>query len=251
MTRRTSSRSAAGFSLLEVMVALAVLAMSFMALAELSGAALRNHAYARGLSEATLLARGKLAELEERYEDLGFKDFDEQDEGNFADAGRPDVRWKVELVRPNPNLSADQLVATLAGAEGGDAQGLIAKLFGGDTSDSKDGKSSGPKATAGAAGAMAGQMLTSQLTAFGEQLKQALREMRLTVSWNDGKPRSFTITEHLVVLNPRAPGGSRGDSPDVPQNLAAAAGVANAAAAAANAAGAVTGQTQSAQGAKK
>lgn len=252
MTRRTFRRRAAGFSLLEVMVALAVLAMSFMALADLSGSALRNHAYARGLSEATLLARGKLAELEEHYEDLGFKDFDEQEEGDFADAGRRDVRWKVELVRPDPKLSADQLVATLAGAEGGDAQALIGKLFGGDTSDSKDGKSTGPKAATGAAGAMAGQMLTSQLTAFGEQLKKSLREMRLTVSWNDGKPRSFTVTEHLVVLNPRAPGGSRGDSPDVPQNLAAAAGAANVAGAAANAAAAVTGQQpQSAQGAKK
>ncbi len=212
-----------GFSLLEVMVALAVLAMAFMALADLGGGALRNHAFARDLSAATLLARGKLAELEEKYEDVGFKDFDEQEDGDFADAGRPDVKWRVELVRPDPHLSAEQLVATLAGAEGGDAQALVGKLFGGGAS-SGDGKSSGPTTAPGAAGAMAGQMLQTQLTAFGEQLKKSLRELRLTVAWNDGKPRSFAVTEHLVVLNPRAPGGARGDSPDVPPNLATTAG---------------------------
>lgn len=236
--RARGLRSGQGFTLLEVMVALAVLAGAFMALAELGGSALRNHAYARDLSAATLLARGKLAELEERYEDSGFKDSDEQDQGDFSDAGRADMRWTVELVRPDPHLSASDLMGVLAGVEGGDPQELLAKLFGGgsDAGASKA-KGSGPTTTAAAGTAgMAGQLLQTQLTAFGEQLKKALREMRLTVSWNDGKPRSFTVTEHLVVLNPRAPGGARGDSPDLPPNLARAA-VASAVSGAAGAAG--------------
>jgi general secretion pathway protein I len=212
-----------GFTLLEVMVALAVLAGAFMALAELGGSALRNHAYARDLSAATLLARGKLAELEERYEDAGFKDSDETDEGDFADAGRPDVRWTVELVRPDPQLSPAELVGLLAGAEGGDPQELLAKLFGTSGTDAADGEQSGGPTTMAAAGAgVAGQVLQTQLTAFGEQLKKSLRELRLTVSWSDGKPRSFTVTEHLVVLNPRAPGGARGEFPDLPPTVAGA-----------------------------
>jgi hypothetical protein len=65
-------------------------------------------------------------------------------------------------------------------------------------------------------------MLQTQVTAFGETLKKSLREMRLTVSWTDGKvPREITVSTYLVVLNPRAPGGARGDNPDVPPNLAA------------------------------
>lgn len=78
------------------------------------------------------------------------------------------------------------------------------------------------------------KLIQSQVTAFGETLKKSFREMRLTVAWRDGRvPRSFTITTHLVVLNPRAPGGVRGDNPEVPANLAsAAAGVAGAAGAA-------------------
>jgi general secretion pathway protein I len=220
----TGAAAPAGFTLLEVMVALAVLAGAFMALAELGGSALRNHAYARDLSAATLLARGKLAELEERYEDLGFKlDGDESEEGDFADAGRPDVRWSLELVRPDPQLAPAELVSLLAGAEGGDPGELVAKLFGGgDAGASGDAQAGGPTTMAGAGAGLAGQALQMQLTAFGEQLKRSLRELRLTVSWNDGAPRSFTVTEHLVVLNPRAPGGARGDNPDLPPTVAGA-----------------------------
>jgi hypothetical protein len=71
--------------------------------------------------------------------------------------------------------------------------------------------------------AMFTTLLQARLTAFGEALKQSLREMRLTVSWPSGaETRSFTVTTHLVVLNPKAPGGARGDSPDVPPSMAAA-----------------------------
>jgi general secretion pathway protein I len=216
--RPTAAR--AGFTLLEVMVALALLAASFMALAELAGQALRNHAAARDVSAATLLARGKLAELEEKYEDQGFKDFDEEDEGDFTEEGRPDVRWKVELVRPDPQLSADQLVGLFGGGEGQDVQGLLGSLMG---TAAQGAAAGGPRPDQGAATAVAGQLVQTQLTAFGEKLKKAFRELRLTVSWLDGRaPRSLTVTTHLVVLNPKAPGGARGDSPDVPPNLAAA-----------------------------
>ena len=57
-------RRVRGFTLLEVMVALALLAAAFMALADLGGNALRNYGYARDLTAATLLARGKMVELE-------------------------------------------------------------------------------------------------------------------------------------------------------------------------------------------
>jgi hypothetical protein len=196
--------------------------------------------YARDLAEATLLARGKMAELEQKYEDEGFKDFDQSDDGDFADAKRPDLRWHVDLVRPAGDLSADQLVSMLAGS-GSDAQGLIAKLMGGGAAaaagsaapGTSSGSASQPTAAGGglAMGALT-KLIQSQVTVFGEQLKKSFREMRLTVAWRDGKTaHGFTVTTHLVVLNPRAPGGVRGDNPEVPSNLAAstAAGVAGAA----------------------
>jgi prepilin-type N-terminal cleavage/methylation domain-containing protein len=139
------SSRARGFTLLEVMVSLALLAAALMAMADLSGGALRNHAYARDLSAATLLTRGKIAELEQKYEDQGFKDFDETEEGDFHEEGRPDMRWRLQLVKPDPNLAPEQLVALLAGASSGDPQELIGKLVGSATG----------AAVAGAAGATA------------------------------------------------------------------------------------------------
>jgi general secretion pathway protein I len=218
MRRRRASRPrAAGFTLLEVMVALALLAAALMAMADLAGNALRNHAYARDLSAATLLARGKMAELEQKYEDAGFKDFDEEEAGNFADEGRPDLEWQLALVKPDADLSSDQLVALLAGM-GGDSTDLMAKLMGGAGAA---GAAAGGPATASPLAGLLGGFLQSQLTAFGETLKRSFREMRLTVSWRDGKTsHGFTVTTHLLVLNPRAPGGARGDNPEIPPSVA-------------------------------
>ncbi len=207
-----------GFTLLEVMVALAILAAGLMAIADLSGNALRNHAYARDLSLATLLARGKLAELEEGWQDSGFRDFDEEKDGDFADEGHPEFKWRAELTRPDPHLSSDQLFGMLAGL-GGDAstQDVLAKLMGGTTPSG-----GGPQVTAGAAGAAMATTLQAQIDAFAEQVKKALRHLTLTVAWRDGRQvREMTVSTHLVVLNPRAPGGQRGQDPDVPPGLVA------------------------------
>ena len=94
------------------------------------------------------------------------------------------------------------------------------------------GSGAGAAASPGAAvpGGALGGVLRGQLTAFGEALKRSLRELRLTVSWKDGKrDHGFTVSTYLVVLNPRAPGGARGPDPDVPPNLAAAAAATQAA----------------------
>jgi general secretion pathway protein I len=206
---------ARAFTLLEVLVALAVLSLGLMAVADLAGTALRQHGYARDLTVATALARGKMAELEEAYEDKGFKDFDENEEGDFADQGRPGFAWRVEAKKPDTTLGPEQLLGVLLGQAGEDAstQELLQKLMG-----------TGGQAQ-GAPGGLLGGVLSAQLTAFGEQLKKSFRQVTLTVAWRDGRTlHQFDVTTHLVVLNPRAPGGARGAYPDVPPNLPATSG---------------------------
>ncbi len=201
---------ARAFTLLEVLVALAVLSLGLMAVADLAGTALRQHGYARDLTVATALARGKMAELEEAYEDKGFKDFDENEEGDFADQGHPGFAWRVEVKKPDTTLGPEQLLGVLLGQAGEDAstQELLQKLMG-----------TGGQAQ-GAPGGLLGGVLSAQLTAFGEQLKKSFRQVTLTVAWRDGRTlHQFDVTTHLVVLNPRAPGGARGVWPDVPPNL--------------------------------
>ncbi len=213
MTRR-------GFTLLEVMVALTILVGALLAISDLTGSALRNHAYARDLTAATLLARGKMAEVVERYEDEGFRDEDEAAEGDFAEEGRPEFRWKLEVIRPRADLTPDRLLGALLG--GGDdaaTQEMVTQLLGGGP---RAGAGAGPQVGASPFGAAMAGMLQGQLAAFGESLRKSLREVRLTVAWPGGKEgHRFTVATHLVVLNPRAPGGQRGTEPDVPPGLVA------------------------------
>ncbi len=211
---------ARAFTLLEVLVALTVLSMGLMAAADLAGTALRQHGYARDVTVATTLARGKMAELEETYQDKGFKDFDESDEGTFADQGQPGFAWRVEVRKPDTTLAPEQLLGVLLGQAGGDAsiQELLQKLMG---AGGQGGQAQG------AVGGLLGGVLSAQLTAFGEQLKKSFRQVTLTVAWKDGRTvHQFDVTTHLVVLNPRAPGGARGAYPDVPPNLSAGAAAA-------------------------
>ncbi len=215
--RARPSACSRGFTLLEVMVALGLLAAALMAISDLVGNALRNHAYARDLSLATLLARGKMAEVEEQYEDSGFKDFDDEQDGDFEEQGHKEFQWLLQVRKPEADLSAEQLLGLLAGVGGGSTQEILAKLMG-----SAQASGGGPKMDLGPASALLAGMLQTQLTAFGEAIKKSLREVRLTVAWRDGKEtHRFSVVTHMVVLNPKAPGGQRGTQPDVPPNLAA------------------------------
>jgi general secretion pathway protein I len=208
------------------MVALAILAAALMAVADLSGGALRNFAHARDLSDATLLARARLAELEERFEDSGFRDADETLEGDFSDMGRSDVRWKADVLRPSTQLSAEQLLSVFLGSspDDVDTQQMLAKLLGGGApgGGGPTGAAAGPAGSAAALapGGALGAVLQAQLKAFAEELRKSLRELRLTVTWQDGRRKEeLSVATHLVVLNPKAPGGARGASPDVPANV--------------------------------
>lgn len=205
MTRRRPPR---GFTLLEVMVALAILAMGLMALSDVTGGALRNHVRASQLDVATLLARGKMVELEERFERKGFRDFDETEEGTFEADGHAEVRWSLQVLRPRVELGPERILSLLTGGARGDGEGgdplqaLAAQL----APAAKPGEPQ--TATAGSAGSAAtAAALQAQLTTLGEQIKKGVREVRLTVDWPEGLRRSsFTVVTHLVVLSPTEPG---------------------------------------------
>lgn len=190
---------ASGFTLLEVMVALSILAGAMLAISQMTSAALRNHTRAAQLEVATLLARGKLAGLQDGFDKDGFRDFDQTDEGTFEADGHPEVRWKLEVVKPQVELGPDQILAVLLGAKGeGEGSLDLASLLGSKTKQTD--KESGIETAFPGAGAMAG-MMQVQLTRIGEQIKNGVREVRLTVSWKDGaRDESFTVVTHLVAF---------------------------------------------------
>ena len=206
MTRARTLRVSAGhgggrgFTLLEVMVALSILAMGLTALSDVTGGALRNHVRASRLDQATLLARGKMVEVEERFERVGFRDFDQDEEGTFEAEGHADLRWSLQVVRPKVELGPERILGLLTGGAGGSGDGLASLL--GQLAPGAGEPQAVTPATAVVAGA-----LQAQLTTLGEQIKKGVREVRLTVSWPEGKGRSsFTVVTHMVVLAPTEPG---------------------------------------------
>jgi general secretion pathway protein I len=218
MTRRDRA-----FTLLEVMVALAVLALALSAASDVVGGALRNHVRARQLEVATMLARGRLAEAEARYEEEGFRDSDQSEAGTFEDEGHPEVTWKLEVIRPQVELGADDVLRALTGIEGGVAGLLGLDAKGQPLGGAPAGGASAP--TVSLAGtpmaAAALGLIQQQLVSLGEQLKAGLRELRLTVAWKDGAVgESFTVVTHQMVLRTGAQRRLANQAPRaIPTNL--------------------------------
>lgn len=212
------------FTLLEVVVALAILAMSLMAILDVNGQAVYSHVYARKLTVATLLARSKMTDLEQKLYDEGLNADDEEDAGDFSDEGWPSFKWRSKVIVPQTNgLPPEQLFAAvfnLGSMAGGDGSaGLLSALFGGgggDLASMAKGAGLPTDATGGAAGGLGGLlaglgpmagMLQTLLTQMTDQLTNSVREVHLTVSWKEGSlTESIDLVTHVVSLGP---GGDR------------------------------------------
>lgn len=106
---RRTLRKAAGFSLIEVMVALAVLAVGLLAMAPLVSQAIVRGSYARKSTAAQLLAQDLLERLraEIRY-----------DGGLQGEPVLPAGEWKFDVLPHTPDLDANHAGCHLAGDDG-------------------------------------------------------------------------------------------------------------------------------------
>ena len=84
-------RSVSGFTLLEVMVALAILSIALTSIYRLHGQTMDLSSRARFYSQAPLLAQGKLSEIERE----GIAEA-RDDSGDFEEA-YPDYTWSVDV----------------------------------------------------------------------------------------------------------------------------------------------------------
>lgn len=202
-----------GFTLLEVVVALAILAVSLVAVLDINAQSVASHVYARRLTVATLLARSKMVDLEQKLHDQGMNIDDEEDSGDFSEEGWPSYQWRAKIVAPRTNgLSPEQLFSALLNIPLGDGKdgpaGVLSGLFG------ASGKPpAGPRGTAdtsgnaanallGAMGPMAG-LASQQFTQMVDQLQKSVREVQLTVTWKEGRTtESFDLVTHVVSLGP-------------------------------------------------
>jgi general secretion pathway protein I len=179
-----------GFTLLEVMISLAILAVALVALSDLNGSAVQMHAYGRRATTATLLVQSKMLDLEELLQKEGLRDFDDERHGTFEDEA-PGYSWRAEILRPDVKLDEAALLGMM---------GMGPSSKGGSPAAGGTG-GTGPTASALAtAGPFAG-MIQGQAKTFIETLKKSVRELRVTVAWMDGKAeRSVSASQQIVIL---------------------------------------------------
>jgi len=165
-----------GFTLIEVVVALAILAVSLTVFLEVQASSMANAARARDLTVATLLARSKMIDIEQHIVSEGFTSGDVDEEGKFSEEGHEEIAWHYTVSEVELDLSS--------------LDGLMSKLSGGDDKDQ---------------GAMPGQMagmiggLAGSLQGLTTQMGQSLRAVELTVSWPAGAPKKESIHVHAIV----------------------------------------------------
>jgi len=86
-----TQRSRSGFTLLEIMIALAVVSISFVVLLGLRNRDISLASYSRNITVSTLLARQKITEVSvEGFPELGFS------EGGFGET-YPKFKWRQEV----------------------------------------------------------------------------------------------------------------------------------------------------------
>jgi type II secretion system protein I len=164
--KRLVRNNRSGFTLLEVLVATAIMALALTSIFTISGRSIIDEDHAKQMNIVAMLARNKMIETEL---DIEGKTFDEYEKDKTAPFETPfeDYSWKRTVKEIKfPNLGG-------GGGGGGSSQ-----------NESEDQTS---------------DMLSKLITNF---LSKAIREVSVSIIWKrSGKDQSFTVTTYWVDLN--------------------------------------------------
>src|SRR5258708_16623855 len=100
MRRAVIKPGVAGFTLLEIMVALAILAMTLVVLLEIITNNVRATNHSKLTTAATFLARGKMIDIEDDIIANGFTDNDQTASAAFQHQASPGYRCHSLAYRP-------------------------------------------------------------------------------------------------------------------------------------------------------
>ncbi len=199
MNRIRSSRC--GFTLIEVMLALAVLALALMVLVKgvygnIAGA---QDAFYMGV--ATDLARGKMYDLEEELLQEGYQETEQEITGDFSEEGWPAITWKARIEPVElPNYDVLMGLSKDQGGEardagtgpGGEGEGesnkarLPSSALGGMLGMLGMGGGGGGDDATTASEAATGGFIQMQYELVKRVLKESIRKITLTVSYDTG-----------------------------------------------------------------
>jgi general secretion pathway protein I len=221
------------FTLLEIMVAVAILGLSLTVILSAQAGLYAGSAYGQRTSIATGLLRCRMAEIEERLMKLGFPEADEKDDGACCDGDlRADLKceWKVERIElPKPDLTTmassspmgtsspgsttgggplSALMGLGAGATGapGGVGALSQMAFGSGTSLALSGDagisgvaSALKDGTGGGISALAQMAMTVVYPTLKPMLEASTRKITVKVSWKEGiQNRDISVIQYVT-----------------------------------------------------
>jgi len=209
-----------GFTLLEVVVAMAILGVALLAIFDLNAGAVASHAYVKRITVATQLARAKMTDLEQDLYDKGFEVDDAERSGDFSAEGWSGFSWKARILAPRTSgVSPDKLLEALFAippGEGGGLAALFGSLGGADAGAALSALASQatqagptnsplPPGATGPSGLSAlgpfGALAETQVGQLVDQIRRGVREVHLTVSWKeDSRTESLDVVTHVVSL---------------------------------------------------
>jgi general secretion pathway protein I len=201
-----------GFTLVEVMMALAILGMALVVLVKSVYGNINGAQDAFYMGVATDLARGKMYDLEEELLLEGYQETEQELEGNFSEEGWEKVTWKARI-DPVELPSYDVLMGLAAGQEGeGEGKGTGAEGEEEGESGAMDkfqssalGGMLGMMGMGGGTGAdsasdaATGGFIQAQYTLVQQVLKLSIRKITLTVNYDTGMDKQSFDTVLYVV----------------------------------------------------
>jgi prepilin-type N-terminal cleavage/methylation domain-containing protein len=211
-----------GFTLLEVMLGLALLAVGLVVLVKSAANSIFNTQQAHMMGVATDLSRAKMYELEEKLIKDGFSDTEQHEEDQpFTDEGWPSIHYSYKI-EPVELPSWDQLQklaldhagsgagagSSGSGSGAGSDEGAATNKFqdsalGGMMSQFSGGFMVGGKGSGSGSGdvgaAMGASFVQGQYQMFQQILKASIRKVSLTVTWQVmGSDRDMKVVAFIT-----------------------------------------------------
>ena len=209
---RQPSANARAFSLLEVMVALAIFGLMLSGILAAQAGLSASNKKAANMGEATTLARCKMTELEEKMVKLGYPALDDIDNGvvccEGADTSTFTCDYKVEkIIMPDPpatTMDLDGGVSKLMGM-GGDAGPAGGASLDFDGGLSSVGSALGMQQGTGGAGGLVDMAMGIVYPMMKPMMEASIRKITVTVRWKEGpNPQEFVLAQYIT--NPQSGG---------------------------------------------
>jgi general secretion pathway protein I len=205
MTRQTRRRRHAGFTLLEVMVAVAILALSLTAIFSSQVGAMRTAARSRHVNTASLLARCKMGEVEEQIANEGLPAID--DKGRDECCEGAEIRgyrceWNIDRVVLPGDMGGE-------GEEGEDGEGGLPGMGEGDAPALAMGDFLGGGSDTSGLAEMA---IGLAYPVLKPHIEEQVRRVTVEVFWTEGETeRSFDVVQYVVGEQPPAAAATAAD----------------------------------------